>query len=174
MTPLPTRLAHALAALSVLALVACSNADGAGGGPAEVTRDTACSLDGMTLMDYPGPKAQIHYEKGDPDFFCDTIEMFAVFLKPEQVKAVRALYVQDMGRAEWTQPEGHWTDAKTAFYVVGSKRRGSMGPTIASYSREEDARALVGREGGRVLRFAEVTPARTTLHGGVHDDRTGY
>ena len=167
------RLAQALLALSVAALAACSNADGAARGPVDFSRDTACSLDGMILMDYPGPKAQIQYEQGDPDFFCDTIEMFAIFLKPEQQKRVRAVYVQDMGQADWNQPQGHWVDAKTAFYVVGSKRRGSMGPTIASFAREQDARALVASEGGRVLPFAEVRPEMATLHGGVLDDRRG-
>lgn len=160
-----TALAVALAAFG-----ACTHADRVATGPAEITRDTTCSLDGMTLMDYPGPKAQIQYEQGQPDFFCDTVELFAAYLKPEQQKSVRAVYVQDMARADWNNPTGHWIDAKTAFYVVGSRRRGSMGPTIASYAREADARELVAREGGRALRFEQVTPEMAVLDGGVLKD----
>jgi copper chaperone NosL len=31
--------------------------------------DTACALDGMILRDFAGPKAQILYAEGKPDFF---------------------------------------------------------------------------------------------------------
>lgn len=158
-------------AVTVAAFGACTNTESVATKAVEPSRDTACSLDGMTLADYPGPKAQILYEKGDPDFFCDTVEMFAIWLKPEQQRPVRAVYVQDMGQADWTNPQGHWIDAKTAYYVAGSKRRGSMGPTIASYAREDDARALVAKEGGRVLRFEQVTPDMAVLDGGVLKDR---
>jgi len=138
----------------------------------EITTGAACALDGMLLLDYPGPKAQIHYDQGSPDFFCDTVEMFAVYTRPEERKRVLAVYVQDMGKADWTQPQGHWIDAKTAFYVAYSRRMGSMGPTLASFAREEDARTFVGQHGGEVFRFEQVTPAMTTLDGGVlHDER---
>lgn len=136
----------------------------------EATRDTACALDGMLLMDYPGPKAQIHYDQGPPDFFCDTVEMFSVYLRPEQMKRVLALYTQDMGRASWDEPRGHWIDAKGAFYVLGSSRRGSMGPTLGAFAREEDARAFSRQYGGKVLRFGEVTPGMVALDGGVIRD----
>jgi len=82
------------------------------------------------------------------------------------------VYVQDMGKADWNKPLGHWIDAKTAFYVAYSRRMGSMGPTLGAFAREEDARAFVKEYGGEVLRFDQVTPAMTTLDGGVmHDER---
>ncbi len=140
--------------------------------PLEITRSTACSLDGMVLADYPGPKAQMHYAQGKPDFFCDTMEMFSLYLRPEQQKRVTAVYVQDMGKTDWDQPQGNWMDARAAVYVHGSKRRGSMGPTLASFSREEDARAFAEKHGGKVLRFAEVKPEMVILDGGaLHDQR---
>lgn len=140
-------------------------------GPVEITQDTHCSLDGMTLADYPGPKAQIHYAQGDPDFFCDTVEMFAIYLRPEERRRVTAIYVHDMGRNDWDHPQGHWIDARTAFYVAGSRRRGSMGPTLASFAEEADAHAFAAAEGGTVLRFDDVTPNMVTLDGGVLKDR---
>ena len=169
-TPFPPFAPCAAILLAAAALAACGNAADTVAHPQELTRDVACSLDGMTLMDYPGPKAQVVYEQGAPDFFCDTIELFAVVLKPEQLRRTRAIYVQDMGQADWNAPTGHWIDARTAFYVTGSKHRGSMGPTIASFAREQDARALVASEGGRVLRFDEVTPEMVVLDGGVLKD----
>jgi copper chaperone NosL len=159
------------AALLLTALAACQNAGTAPPAPVAVTRDTPCSLDGMTLADFPGPKAQILYEQGKPDFFCDTIELFAVVLRPEQRRRVLAIYVQDMGQADWADPQGHWIDARSAFYVVGSKQRGSMGVTFASFAGEKQAAAFAAREGGKVYRFEQITPQMAVLDGGVVKDR---
>jgi len=136
----------------------------------EIDRGTTCSLDGMNLMDYPGPKAQIHYDKGEPDFFCDTMEMFSIYLRPEQKKRVSALFTQDMGKTPWEQPKGHWIDAKSAYYVQGSKKFGSMGPTLAAFARIEDARTFAKQYGGKVLRFNEVTLDMVALDGGAQYD----
>ena len=140
---------------------------------AEIDPQSTCSLDGMLLADYPGPKGQIHYV-GDkaPIFFCDTVELIQTLLQPEQPKALRAAFVQDMGKADWDKPVGHWIDAKAAFYVRGSKRHGSMGPTLASFAQEADAAGFVQTWGGRVLRFAEIKPDMVDLSGGAeHDGR---
>ena len=141
--------------------------------PVEIDRSTSCELDGMLLSDYPGPKAQVHYAgQAQPVFFCDTVELFNTLLAGEQVRAVKAVYVQDMGKADWDQPTGNWIDAKTGIYVLGSKRHGSMGPTIGSFAQEADAKKFAGEYGGKVLRFAEITPAMVDLSGGaLHDTR---
>jgi copper chaperone NosL len=141
--------------------------------PVEIDRSTSCELDGMLLADYPGPKAQIHFAGQDkPSFFCDTVELFSTLLAGEQVRAVQAVYVQDMGQADWNAPQGHWIDGKSAIYVVGGKRHGSMGPTIGSFAQEADAKKFAAEYGGKVLRFAEITPAMVDLSGGaLHDTR---
>lgn len=163
-----------VAVATLLAWGAAGCARGAGeatAAPREITSATACSLDGMLLGDYPGPKAQIHYSGSDePDYFCDMVEMFRMYLKPEQVRSVRAVYVQDMGKTDWEQPRGQWTDARTAFFVVGSRRHGSMGPTIASFALEPDARRFAAEYGGRVLPFGSVKAEDAVLDGGaLHD-----
>ncbi|HSJ79954.1 MAG TPA: nitrous oxide reductase accessory protein NosL [Thiobacillus sp.] len=161
-----------LAALAATALMGCGqSATSTAVAPLEISQGTSCALDGMLLADYPGPKAQIHYAgQAEPDFFCDTVEMFHIFLNPEQVRAVRGLFVQDMGRADWDEPRGHWIDAKNAYYVHGSKRRGSMGPTIASFALEADAAKFAAEYGGKVYRFADITPDMVALDGGaLHD-----
>lgn len=139
--------------------------------PLEIGKDTVCVLDGMLLGDFPGPKAQIHYEPGGPEFFCDTKEMFSLLLRPEQKRRVLAVYTQDMAKADWMNPQGYWIDAKSAFYVVGSKLQGSMGPTIASFANQADAKAFADKNGGKVLRFAEVTIDMVDLSGGVVHDK---
>lgn len=160
-------------ALSVALLAACSDqaAKQQTFEPVEVTTGTSCELDGMLLADYPGPKAQIHFaDQERPAFFCDTVELFNTLLAGEQVRAVRAVYVQDMGKASWEAPKGNWVDAKASFYVIGSKREGSMGPTIASFAQQADAEKFAAEYGGKVLKFADVTLDMVDLRGGaLHD-----
>ncbi len=139
----------------------------------EIDHDTACVLDGMLLADYPGPKGQIHYAgQAEPDFFCDTVELFHIYLNPEQVRVVRGIFVQDMGRADWDAPRGHWIDAQGAWYVYGSSRRGSMGPTIASFADKDAAGRFAGEHGGEVLAFDQIKADMVVLDGGaLHDQR---
>lgn len=140
----------------------------------EIAADTACALDGMVLQDFPGPKGQIQYVEGKPDFYCDLTELFAVLLAPEQKRQVAGLYVQDMGKADWAHPRGNWIVAKTALFVVGSRKTGSMGPTFGAFSSQHDADAFVQQQGGQVVRFEQVTAAmvnarRAGAHpGGMH------
>lgn len=139
--------------------------------PQEIRDNTACVLDGMLLKDYPGPKAQIHYSgQKEPDFFCDTVEMFSIYLQPETQRRVQAIYTQDMGKADWKQPMDNWIDAKSAFYVRGSKMTGSMGATFAAFAKKADAEAFAKTYGGQVLRFDQVTPDMVDLHGGSEKD----
>ena len=138
--------------------------------PIEPAAGAVCALDGMGLADYPGPKAQIFYDTGAPEYFCDTVEMFALLLGAEGQRHIRAAYTQDMAKADWTHPQGHWIDARSAFYVSGSKRQGSMGATFASFAQRADAEAFVAQYGGKVLGFSEVTPDMADLRGGAARD----
>jgi len=55
---------------------------------------------------------------------------------------------------------------------LGGKRHGSMGPTIASFAQESDAKKFAGQWGGKVLRYAEVKPEMVDLSGGaLHDSK---
>lgn len=158
--------------LLTLLIAACGQQVTQNTSPVEITRETACSLDGMTLADYPGPKAQILYDgQPKPEYFCDLMELFDALLKPEQARKVAAAYVQDMGLATWEEPRGHWIDAKAAFFVVGSKRMGSMGPTFGSFAREDDAKKFAAEYGGKVHKFGEITPDMAVLDGGALHDR---
>lgn len=138
----------------------------------EPTSETACELDGMILKDYPGPKAQIHYAEGKPEFFCDMMELFMMVLAPEQKRLITAVFVQDMGKTSWEHPAGNWIDAKSAVYVVGSKKLGSMGPTFGSFSSMQDAEAFVQKEGGKILRFEQITQDMLNRKGNAAHDTT--
>lgn len=168
------RLLCGCAGLATLSLLGCGQSgDAASTAPAEPGPQVSCSLDGMLLADYPGPKGQIRYAKvAEVQWFCDSMELLATLVAPEQVRPVLSAYVQDMALADWDQPQGHWIDARTAVYVLGSRRHGSMGPTAASFATEAGAQAFVQAHGGRAVRFAEIRPDLVDLSGGaLHDTR---
>jgi copper chaperone NosL len=155
--PMRTQAAKIAGYFLVLLLAACSRTTQ----PIvalEPNGDTACAVDGMLLKDFPGPKAQIVYAEGKPDFFCDLMDLFSTVLIPEQRRQVAAVFVQDMGKTNWEHPQGNWIDAKTAIYVAGSKKPGSMGATFGSFGSMQDAQAFVKAEGGRIVRFDQITP----------------
>lgn len=164
-----------LAALGGLALAGCGRQDDASGPAAAANFDNAasCALDGMLLADYPGPKGQILVSgQAQPEWYCDTIELLNVMLRPEQLRKLRGAWVQDMARADWEQPRGHWIAASSAHYVLGSRRKGSMGATAASFADAAAAQAFAQQHGGRVLAFAELKPEMVDLSGGaLHDTR---
>ncbi|PMS17817.1 nitrous oxide reductase accessory protein NosL [Trinickia dabaoshanensis] len=162
----------AFAAALVLALAAgCGTDAGTPPAPHQITDTTVSVLDAMSLNDYPGPKAQIVYADGHADFFCDTLGLFSVYLRPEHDRKIGALYVQDMGSTDWQRPVEHWIDAKRAFYVVGSKKLGAMGQTFASFSKEDDARRFMRAEGGKLYRFDGISIDMATTDGGVVKDQ---
>ena len=159
-------------ALALLALLPACNRAMQQAVALEPGSDTACVVDGMVLKEFPGPKGQVHYAEGAPDFYCDLIELFTALLMPEQKRPPSAVFVQDMAKTDWDHPEGNWIDAKTAFYVTGSRKRGSMGPTFGSFSSQLDADSFAKKEGGQTMRFAQITPDMVNLTGGAAHDTT--
>lgn len=157
----------------VAALSACDQKQDIAAVPLEIDRGTSCELDGMLLADYPGPKGQIRYGGQDrPVFFCDTLELLNTLIAGEQVRPVQGAWVQDMARADWQQPQGAWIDARSAVYVFGSKRHGSMGPTAASFAQEADANKFAEEHGGKVIKFGDIKSDMVDLSGGaLHDTR---
>lgn len=165
----PSRRVRAACLAAALALAACSQV-ASNVAPHEPDAGTVCSLDGMHLNDFPGPKAQVQYAEGAADYFCDLMELFAQVLAPEQKRSVAGVFVQDMGAADWTAPRGHWIDARKAWYVVGSRKQGSMGPTFGSFATDGAAQAFAQKEGGKVLRFEQITLDMTSIGHGAGSD----
>lgn len=157
---------------SVGLLTACSSDSASNAAPKDFSEGDACVLDGMYLADFPGPKGQLRYADGRVDWFCDTVELLHTLLAPESVESITGAFVQDMAKADWERPRGHWIDARSAFYVFGSSRLGSMGPTAVSFAHRADAEAFARNYGGTVKTFAEVTTEDVRLDGAaLHDDK---
>lgn len=115
-----------------------------------------CHVCGMLIADFPGPKGQA-VEQGAVKKFCSTAELIGWWLQPENQHLAAKLYVHDMGRSEWATPDDNYLiDAAQAYYVLGTRLKGAMGVVLASFADEQAAHELAEREGGRVLRFAEI------------------
>lgn len=170
--PLPTNQLRRLAGMAVVALVlsACAEPANVDTTATDLKGDEICELDGMTLSDFPGPKGQIRYADGKTIYFCDTVELLSQVVSPEQVRAIAGAYTQDMAKTDWEQPKGQWIRVQDAFYVEGSRRVGSMGPTLASFASRADADAFAREHGGKVLPFSEITPEKVQLDGGMNHD----
>ncbi|MFP4560658.1 MAG: nitrous oxide reductase accessory protein NosL [Thiohalorhabdus sp.] len=151
--------------LFFLLLTACS-----GGGqeapppePQAPDRSAACAVCGMTVVDYPGPKAQIFLQDREgPEHFCSTRDFFAYLLEEDGPRdhQIAGMYVHDMARVDWERPhaekEAAWIPAREAHYVVGSDRRGAMGPTLAPFADRSQAEAFAAEHGGEIRRFGEI------------------
>lgn len=141
----------------------CSESDSAGTvAPVAMTEEAVGYYCQMNVLDHDGPKAQIHLaDKGHPIWFVQIRDAFAYDRMPEQPAQVTAIFVNDMGApgAEWERPgKDNWIPATSAFYVVGSDRKGGMGaPDLIPFAREDAAGAFARRYGGSVIAYADVT-----------------
>lgn len=140
-----------------LCFAGCARQGGQKPAPVEFDRTHACAVCGMIVVDFPGAKAQVHYSKGRYDAFCSTLDLFLFWLQPDRPPDIRAVYVNDMGKADTNKPAGHWIDADTAYYVYGGNVMGPMGEALVPFADKKDAEAYLTRHGGRILRFNEVT-----------------
>jgi copper chaperone NosL len=83
--------------------------------------------------------------------------MFSWVLQPENIKRDNILYVHDMVQSEWNSPlDTALIDALKEFYVIGSERMGSMGPTLASFADSKAAVGFATQFGGQVKAFADI------------------
>ncbi|MCO1336389.1 nitrous oxide reductase accessory protein NosL [Microbulbifer sp. OS29] len=117
-----------------------------------------CHLCGMIIANYPGPKGQL-FSKGIVGNlkFCSTRDMFAFIVDPENRHNVQKAFVHDMAVTPWDHPdEETYVDARKAWYVIGHSKQGSMGATLASFAREQDAWNFADAEGGEVLDYDQI------------------
>lgn len=127
-----------------------------------IERADECHLCGMLITNFSGPKGELYRkDRGDKVHkFCSTRDMFSFYLDPENKRNVTTIYVHDMSKMPWDEPDdGYFIDAKTAWFVVGSEKTGAMGKTLASFSQQSDALAFAKEFGGEVIDFNQVDQA---------------
>lgn len=140
------------------------------GGPQLLTRQAVSVVDGMILLDYPGPKGQILKKNGSTDYFCDLPEFINAIQDAERTHGHARAYVQAFDGREWgSYPDG-WVEASRPVYVIGSDRMGAMGPTLVPFLDMDAAKAFTAKHGGRIVRLAELTPEVMAEHGRMARD----
>jgi len=162
------------AALLVVTLAACGDSDEIVEAPApdDLTREAIGYYCNMIVADHTGPKGQIHVEeREEPVWFSSVRDTIAFTMLPEEPKRLTAIYVNDMGRADWSGPANDtWIDARTAWYVIGSDKRGGMGALeIVPFSQSDAAHTFAMKNGGKVVDWAGI-PESMVL---VSDDEAG-
>ena len=109
---------------------------------------TQCSVCGMYPARYPDNRAQVMGMDKKRYHYCSTQCLFKA-LAEGQVKPM-AVWVSLQGT-------GRYDYAGSAYYVVGSREKGPMGPEAFAFETREAADAFAQKFGGEVLRFQEVT-----------------
>lgn len=147
-----------LAALLALGLAACKrHTPIAQAFPEPIGASTTCAVDGMLLSNHPGPKGQVVYKDGTRAYFCDVRELWEALYDPEQAHRIAQAYVQPMDGRDWGPHPDGWADAHTLRYVLGSRRMGHMGPTMAPFREQAAAHAFMAEQGGRLVAAADLT-----------------
>ena len=89
------------------------------------------------------------------------MDLMSWYLQPENQANVSAIYVHDMSKVPWDQPDDkHLIHAQEAFFVLGSSQKGSMGPALASFGEKQQAQDFAKQYGGQLLHFNEITMDR--------------
>jgi len=146
--------------LSLLLLLSCSEKESVDAPPPEeLTRDAIGYFCQMTVVEHTGPKGQIILaDREEPLWFVSVRDTIVFTTLPGEPKNISAIYVTDMGRADWDNPEpGTWLEAREAWYVVNSDRTGGMGaPEIVPFGEKEDAEHFISLHGGAMVEFDAI------------------
>lgn len=152
----------ALVALGLAVLLgACSpREEAAMPEPFPLTAEAMGRYCGMNVLEHHGPKGQIILSGAlEPIWFSSARDAVAFTKLPEEPKNIAAIYVSDMAAAAtWEEPgANNWIDARKAFFVIGSARRGGMGVAESvPFSTEDAARRFAAQHGGEVVTFANI------------------
>lgn len=124
--------------------------------PENLDRSHSCASDGMVIIDYKGPKAQILWKNGNRTFYCEVREAFFEKFDVIKKKQIIVVFVQDFSFLEWGSYKDKWILADDAFYVIDSKKNGAMGITYVPFLDYDEAKLFKSKFGGVILKFEEI------------------
>lgn len=156
----PARTKHpgVLAALALLCLLLMPGPPGRAeeAAPRPAARDK-CPVCGMFVAKYPDWTAVVLFRDGSRVYFDGAKDLFKYLFDPKRYDprrdpgSIRSILVTDYYRLAWT-------DARKAFFVVGSDVYGPMGRELIPLEKEADAREFLNdHKGKRILKFPGVT-----------------
>lgn len=126
--------------------------------PRPIPAQARCPVCGMYPARNARWAAQVIFKDGAAHFFDSPADLFA-FLRDVE-RRDRNYRGEDVAMTFVSDFEsGQWTRAGDAFFVHGSTLVGPMRDAdLPAFASRKAADALVAQRGGRVLRFAELTP----------------
>ena len=157
---------HRLAILGLLLLIAgCGeNSVAVDPHPREPNSHAIGHYCRMTLTEHVGPKGQILLEGwSEPLWFTSVHDAFTYIAQDLGNEAEMAgFWVNDMGQGSWEKPApGSWIEAKSAFYVVESKKSASMGEARPCPSKSACGRKHSQRSSAAA---SSITSKRSSLY----------
>lgn len=166
MTRLPRlRLAVALAATLVATSVACSRSSVADGNDTlqpQPIGESECASCGMIVGRQPSPRGQVAHRDGTHSFFCSVADMIVYLSAPSPHGEVLGSWVEampvDVDPASESTEDRPWTDAQSAFFVLGDFHRRVMGRPVLAFTTEPDATAVATRLEAEVVTWSELPP----------------
>jgi nitrous oxide reductase accessory protein NosL len=107
-----------------------------------------CPVCDMYPARYPDDRAQVMGKDKKRYHYCSTQCLF---------KALGEGQVKPMAVWVTLQGSGRYDYAGSAYYVVGSRENGPMGPEAFAFETKKEAEDFAKKNGGQVLRFKDVT-----------------
>lgn len=147
-------------AVLLLLLASCSEQDAKqSNARGAIEQADSCHFCGAIISKFPGAKGELYSRSIDRiNKFCSTRDLFLFLLQPENRHLIKEIYVHDMSKPLWdTSSDGDFTNARTAWFVIGSSKKDPMGKTLGSFSDKADAQVFVQEFGGELYAFNEVT-----------------
>ena len=115
-----------------------------------------CPVCNMIPSKYPNFNAQLIMADKKRFHFCSTQCLF-MFLQEPRKHGVTTAEVGDVWLHD--QVSGRYIFGRNAYYVVGSKVHGPMGPEAIAFDLKSEAADFAKANDGQVLKFEKVTPA---------------
>ncbi len=145
----------------VLGLNGCGNSNDAAKArhdPVAIEAGEECHLCGMVISKFAGPKGELYDGNGQVQKFCSTRDLFSWYLQPENQLSSQEIFVHDMVDTPWDKPDDkHLVPARAAWFVINSDMKGAMGATLASFRKQADAQNFIGKHGGTLLQFKDIS-----------------
>lgn len=121
------------------------------------TDNEACSGCGMTITAWPGPKAQVLKQGEAAEKFCSVRCMLCNTLERSDIDQL-LIRAHNAAKVDWDHPgNGEHIDVKKAWFVVGSRRRATMGESVAPFVSEAEAKIFQATWGGTLMTYDELT-----------------
>jgi copper chaperone NosL len=144
----------------LLLLVGCSEQDAKQKKENAATEQAnSCHFCGAIISEFPGAKGELYSRTIDRiNKFCSTRDLFLFMLQAENKHLIKEIYVHDMSKPLWdTSDDGDFTNARTAWFVIGSSKKDAMKQNLGSFSDKADAEVFINEFGGELYAFNEIT-----------------